>query len=237
VLTVRDTGTGISKAVLDKLGTPFPTTKDKGTVGKIFCSNCGAMFKRKSWGTGERKKYVWICRERFDKGPKGCTMDAVGEEKLKEAFVRVANRVIADREAFIKRMTENIEQVYLKKASVVDVAAIDTRLGELRKEMSALVKLNLTAGVNTEIYAVEYNRINGEMEDLRDKRSVVTQAEIARWETLERVREIDKVLRGTETVADFDERLFGMLIERIRVMNLVQVEIVLQAGVAVIELL
>lgn len=58
--------------------------------GKIFCSNCGSMFKRKSWGTGERKKYVWICRERFDKGPKSCTMDAVGEEALKDAFVRVA---------------------------------------------------------------------------------------------------------------------------------------------------
>ncbi|MDR3565607.1 MAG: hypothetical protein P4N59_29785 [Negativicutes bacterium] len=47
-------------------------------------------------------------------------MDAVGEEKIKEAFVRVSNQVIKDRDIFIKRMTENIEQVYLKKASVVD---------------------------------------------------------------------------------------------------------------------
>ncbi len=132
---------------------------------------------------------------------------------------------------------ENIEKVYLEKASAVDVAAIDTRLGELRKEMSALVKLNLTAGVNTEIYAVEYNRINGEMEELRDKRSVVTQAEIARRETLGRVREIDKVLLGTDGVAEFDEGLFGMLVEMVRVMGLVQVEFVLWAGVEVIEVI
>jgi hypothetical protein len=62
--------------------------------------------------------------------------------------------------------------------------------------MSALVRLNLTAGVNAEIYAVEYKRINGEMEDLQmedlqDKRSVVTRAGTTRRETLERVREID----------------------------------------------
>ncbi|MDR3565608.1 MAG: hypothetical protein P4N59_29790 [Negativicutes bacterium] len=53
--------------------------------------------------------------------------------------------------------------------------------------MSSIVKLNLTAGVNTEIYGEEYNRINGEMEELRGKRTVVTQAEIGRRETLERV--------------------------------------------------
>ena len=132
---------------------------------------------------------------------------------------------------------EKVERVYLEKASTVDVATIDTRLGELRQEMSALVRLNLAAGVNAEIYAVEYKRINGEMEDLQDKRSVVTRAEIARRETLERVREIDKVLRGIDGVAEFDEGLFGMLVERVRVMNIVQVEFVLRAGVGVIEIL
>jgi DNA-binding transcriptional regulator of glucitol operon len=73
--------------------------------------------------------------------------------------------------------------------------------------MSALVRLNLTAGVNAEIYAVEYKRINGEMEDLQDRRSVVTRAEIARRETLDRVREIDKALWGMDGVPEFDEGL------------------------------
>lgn len=134
-------------------------------------------------------------------------------------------------------MTENIEQIYLEKASVVDTAAIDTRLGELCHEMSALVRLNLTAGVNTEIYALEYNRRNGEMEDLRSKRSVVTQAEIARRETLGKVQEIAKLLRGIDGIQEFDEGLFGTLVERIQVLNLVQVEFVLRAGVKVTEVI
>jgi len=54
------------------------------------------------------------------------------------------------------------------------------------------VKLNLTAGMDAEIYAVEYTRINGEMEDLQSKRAVVTNAEITQRETLAHVREIDK---------------------------------------------
>jgi len=95
-------------------------------------------------------------------------------------------------------MTKNIEKDFIEQASKVDVAAIDTRLGEVRGEMATLVKPNLTAGVDTEIYSEEYHRINGEMEELRGKRSVVTQAEIVRRETLERAREIEKVLRGMD---------------------------------------
>ena len=45
--------------------------------------------------------------------------------------------------------------------------------GELRKEMSALVKLNLTAGIDNEIYAEEYNRI-GQTESFQSNRPVVT---------------------------------------------------------------
>lgn len=129
------------------------TTNKYPSSGKITCSKCGAAFNRKSWGSGKYKKYVWLCRNRFDKGPKGCSMEAVDEEKPKEAFVRVANRVIQDRSTLVKCMTENVENVYQEKVSTVDVAAIDKRLGELRKEMSALVKMNLTAGVDMEISA------------------------------------------------------------------------------------
>jgi site-specific DNA recombinase len=51
------------------------------------------------------------------------------------------------------------------------------------------------------------------------------------------VQEITKVLQGMDTVQEFDEQLFGMLVERIRVVNLVQVELVLRARVGVVEIM
>lgn len=118
----------------------------------------------------------------------------------------------------------------------MDVAAIDTLVGITQGDVRT-GKAEPDGGINTEIYAGEYKRINSEMDDLQDKRSVVTRAEITRRETLERVWEIDKALRGMGKVAEFDEGLFGMLVERIKVMNLVQVEFVLRAGVGVVEII
>jgi site-specific DNA recombinase len=79
-------------------------------------------------------------------------------------------------------------------------------------------------------------KINGEMEDLRSNRSVVMQAKIVRRETLVKVREIDKVIWGRDGVRKFDEKLFVMLVEQVRVMNWLQVEFVLQSGIRVIEI-
>jgi len=129
------------------------------------------------------------------------------------------------------------EKVFREQASKVDIGAIDTRVEELRGEMAALVKLNLTAGIDAEIYSEEYHRITGEIEYLRTRTAGVTQAEMMRQETLGRVREIAKVLRETDGVGEWDEELFGMLVERVKVMNLIKVEFVLRSGVKVTEIL
>ena len=85
--------------------------------GRILCRKCGSTFKRKSWGTGKYKKYVWICRNRFDKGPNACNVEAVHEEKLQSAFVVVVDRVIQDRDTFVNIMKEDIEKAYVEKTS------------------------------------------------------------------------------------------------------------------------
>ena len=83
--------------------------------------------------------------------------------------------------------------------------------------------------IDDTIYSEEYNRIASMMEGLKSNRSSVTVAEIARQETLGRMRNITEVLRSMDTIGEFDEELFGMLVERIKVINLVQVEFVLRA--------
>lgn len=207
--------------------------------GKIFCGECGEPFRRKCWGgastPAKYKKYVWMCRTRMENGLKGCSMPALDEEKLQEAFVRVVNQLITDKDSLISRMLENIEKVFHEQVSAVDLATIDRKLEALRGEMAALVKLNLTAGVDDEIYGEEYNRIADGMEDLRNKRSSVTHAETMRQETLARMGEIAGFLREMDSVCEFDEELFGMLVERIKVINLVQVEFVLRSGIGVVE--
>jgi len=135
----------------------------------------------------------------------------------------MVNKQIKDTDKFISRMLENIEKVFSEKANSIDVAAIDKRLDELQEEMERLVRLNVKANLDADIYGEEYARITGEMEELRQQRSTFTQAEFKRKGTLSRVREIEKMLLGKELLKDFDEDLFKALVEQIRVKSLVDV--------------
>jgi hypothetical protein len=205
--------------------------------GKIVCGACGKTFTRTHWGWGKYKKPIWICRTRRENGKKGCSIPTLDEDKLQEAFVRVVSRLLTDKDTLISDMLENIEKVFREQTSVVDLAVIDGELRELQGELAALVKLNLKTGIDDTIYGEEYSRIAGRMEELKSKRSSVTEAEIVRQETLGRMKEITEVLRSIDTLREFDEELFGILVERIKVMDLVQVEFVLRSGVGVTEII
>ncbi|MPN15955.1 hypothetical protein SDC9_163291 [bioreactor metagenome] len=77
--------------------------------GKIICGGCGKKFTRTYWGTGKYKKPVWICRTRSQDGKRGCSLPTLDDDKLQEAFVRVVNRLLADKDTLISCMLENIE--------------------------------------------------------------------------------------------------------------------------------
>ena len=205
--------------------------------GKIVCSACGEKFIRKHWGAGKYKKPIWMCRTRMADGKKACDMTTCDEEKLQEAFVRVVNQLLVDKDTLISLMLQNIEKVFSEQTGVVDLAAIDGELRALQGELAALVKLNLKTGLDDSIYSEEYGRIAGRMEKLKNERSRVAVAEIERRETFGRMRDITEVLQSVASIGEFDKELFGMLVERIKVVNLVQVEFELRSGVRVIEIL
>jgi hypothetical protein len=206
--------------------------------GKIICGSCGAVYRRKRWGpTNKYKKYVWNCRTRDEKGPKACSMNAVDEEKLKAAFVRVANKVIKDSDGLIKKMMGNIEKVLNENRNEEEIKLIDSRLEELREQITNLIRLNSKNSIDRDIYDDEYNRLFEEMENLRSKRLSYKEAEIEYKNIYSRVKEIEKTLNRHDKIDSFDEELFRILVENIRVVSLVEVEFVLKTGVVIREIL
>jgi DNA invertase Pin-like site-specific DNA recombinase len=205
---------------------------------KIFCGNCGAVYRRKRWGpTNKYKKYVWNCKTREEQGVDVCNMKAVDEEKLKAAFVRVANRIIKDRDEFVNKMISNIEKVLDENKNNNKRNEIDLRLKELREQISKLIRLKTQSNIDSEIYEEEYNRLALEMESLRSQRLAYTKTEMECKNNYSRVREIEKILKGHELIKSFDEELFRVMAEKIIVISLVEVEFVLKTGVVVREIL
>lgn len=205
--------------------------------GKIICGNCGSKFRRKRWGPREKyKKYVWLCANHIDNGVKACDMKAVDEEKLKAAFVKSINKIIENKEEFIKKFIENINKVLKSKEDSEELKLINERLEELKEQMMNLVRLNVRSGLDNQIYDEEYQRLEEEMQKLKEKKATFDNVDFIRENGLQKVKEIKKVLDGREDILkEFDEEFFTQIVEKVRVISLVEVEFVLKCGVVAQE--
>src|SRR5665647_310662 len=122
--------------------------------GKVFCGNCGNIFKRRQWNSNNAsKKVVWQCKTYIVDGKDACGAKAVDENVLMDAFVRMFNRIYENRQSFIKTLTENIEMIILQKPNISETEALDKRIEELKNELKRLIRC-----------------ISGELEEVRKKR-------------------------------------------------------------------
>ncbi|EJE7236434.1 recombinase family protein [Clostridium sporogenes] len=164
--------------------------------GKIICGNCGSKFRRKRWGPGEKyKKYVWLCANHIDNGVKACNMKAIDEEKLKATFVKSINKIIENKESFISNMMENINRVLEIKEDEGEVKAINEKLEQLKEQMMNWVRLNVRSGLDNQIYDEEYQRLEEEIQKLKEKKSKFDNTDLIREKGFQKVKEIKKSIR------------------------------------------
>jgi hypothetical protein len=102
--------------------------------------------------------------------------------------------------------------------------------------MMNLVRLNVRNGLDSQIYDEEYQRLEEEMQQLKEKKAKFDNTDLIREKGLQRVKEIDKVLDGREDIIKkFDEDLFSQIVEQVKVISLVEVEFVYKTGAIIKE--
>ncbi|MDR3540493.1 MAG: recombinase family protein [Desulfosporosinus sp.] len=193
--------------------------------GKLFCQSCGSKFRRQAWGSGKNKKYVWRCINREINGVESCSMKSIREKDLAQAFLRAMNKLISGKEAFLIEGTG-----YLNGVGGSD--DIDTRLAKLQQELINVIK---SLGIDSN----EYSRVVGEIENLRGRRVGLKNAEAEGAWKKSKLEEFKAYLdaRDGKLLDRFDGDLFRKLVEKVKVLSMVEVVFVLKAGSEVKEIL
>ena len=111
------------------------------------------------------------------------------------------------------------------------VERIDSELEVLREQVTRLVELKIKESIDIDIYDEEYNRLNEEIENLRDERLRYTKAELEYKNKIENIKKIEKVLKKQDTIETFNEDLFNLLIEKVIVISAKEVKFILKGGV------
>jgi DNA invertase Pin-like site-specific DNA recombinase len=186
----------------------------------LSCGNCGSPYRRVTWSRPEGKKIVWRCINRLENGKKFCKDAATLEESRIHAAVVSAMNEMFSLKTMKALLQDSILSALSEKGGETSIAAIDSRLSELRNQQYELLQLAVSVGVNSTQYDEELNKISMEFSALIAKRNELekNQQDIAQAD-----KRAEQIAAGLDTVdtgiTGFDEVAVRQLISAVRVLS------------------
>jgi site-specific DNA recombinase len=205
--------------------------------GKVFCGCCKANFKRRTWNSNNlSKKVVWQCKTYVNEGKDACDGKAVDEQTLKDAFVRLFNRLKEDQGSFTDKLNANIEKVLSQRAGSGALIQIEKDIELLKEDLKALVKLKLRNNIDETVYNEENARISQELDGLRNMKIQLTKEYDQQDQYKERIKEIIYTINEREELLEqFDDDIFNALVEKITILSPAHFLFTLKSGLEIEE--
>ena len=215
----------IEPAVFDRVQDMLKErSKKKGYSGvtifssRIRCGCCGGWYGSKVWhSTDKYRRVIWQCNSKF-KDQTRCQTPHLTEDEIREAFIWVVNSLITDRKEVLTELrsvrdmltgTEELEKNQKKLAEQMNVDA---------DAVQNLIAENARVAQNQEEYTIRYDALVSRFETTKAEYEKIT-ADIAakgiRRRELERF--IQSVEKLPEAVTEFDEALWGSLVDHLTV--------------------
>ena len=136
--------------------------------GKIKCGQCGSWYGSKVWhSTDKYRKVIWRCNHKY--GGEKCSTPHLTEEEIKAAFVKAANKALADKDKVV-------ETFRLIRDSVFDTSTLERERTKLTDELNIIAGLiqdgiyqNAHVAQNQADYNKEYETLTAQYEKTKGR--------------------------------------------------------------------
>ncbi len=172
----------------------------------VFCGECGEFYRRIHWNNRGCKSIVWRCCSRLEATGHACHSRTVNEALLEQVVVDAINRVLCQKNDFLKTLQYNMKTAITDRDSL-SPEVIDARMKELQREL--LKKANQSA---------DYDAITDEIIRLRDMRKQSEVDSVLRDDQMKRIKDLQDFIKKQPTdITEFDEMLVLRHIAKITV--------------------
>ena len=185
----------------------------------IRCGECSGWFGSKVWhSTDQYRRVIWRCNAKYGGKAAGCKTPHVTEEEVKAAFVRVVNKLIGNRAMLLADLRE-IQETYSGTDELSQrLHELDDRLNAEAEMVQELIAQNARVAQNQDDYNAAYDAAVSCYEATKAEREKVAadirQRGIRRREFERFITELEKLPKA---VSEFDEALWGSLVEYVTV--------------------
>lgn len=186
----------------------------------LSCGNCGSPYRRVTWTRPEGKKIVWRCINRLENGKKFCKdAPTLEESRIHTAVVSAMNEMFSQK-SLKAILQDSIRTALLPENGETSLAAIDSRLPQLREQQYRLLQLAAAVGADSTQYDEELKKVSMEFSALVAKRSELEKNRQDTEQADERAEQLAAELEAVDTgITTFDEVTVRQLISAITVLS------------------
>ena len=184
---------------------------------RIKCAECGSWYGSKVWHSNDKyRRVIYQCNHKFD-GEKKCSTPHLTEDEIKAAFAAAYNRFLAGRDEIIRNTETVIGQLS-------DSSGLETEREKLEQEMAVLAEMvqncvaeNARTAMDQGKYQERYSGLAGRYETLKEKHDKVSEEIAARTARSQVLARFLETLKKNGVVEEFDEVLWGDMVEHVTV--------------------
>ena len=180
--------------------------------GKLRCPECGRVFRRQI----TNGIAYWLCNGK-SAGVTDCRYRRVRQDAVYDTFMTMVYKLKDNREELIGTLIRQIETMQSKTSGIQDkVRQIDKEIADLAAQNLVITRLHTSGILPAAEYTAQTAEIGNRITALRVKRKKkLAEDEDDAW--LESLRELSEILEEAEVTVEFDEELFGQIVESITV--------------------
>ena len=183
---------------------------------KIVCGECGEFFGSKVWHSNSKyRRTIWQCNNKF-KGDNKCSTPHLYEEDIKAEFIKQFNKLL-------KNKDEILDNCRLIQAMLTDCSKNDKEITDLQYKLEViegltrkLIQDNATNAISQEEYVSKYDSLVKKYNGMTEK---ITKLQNEKHQRLSKRDAIGafmfELMERDEVITEFDERLFGVVTQRI----------------------
>jgi DNA invertase Pin-like site-specific DNA recombinase len=182
---------------------------------KIICKECGGTFRRQKIYIGKPyEKIQWCCITHIENSKK-CTMKAVREDIIKEAFLTMWNKLVSSHSEILYPLLESLKKLRANKEQEEEILKLNNKISELMEQSHILQRVMLKGYMDSAIFMEKQNAINIEIEEYKKKRNVLLESNGYEKE-IEGTNRILQIIKYNPVIMDnYQEELFIHAVDKV----------------------
>ena len=204
-------------------------------ANKIKCSCCGGWYGAKVWqSTDKYRRVIYRCNKKYAQKGKPCSTRHLTEEEIKRIFVKALNSLVEVKEKVIVELQSLIDDVCQTVELTEERDKVEQELAVLAERLETLIRENARVAQDQTAYLKQENEIRALYAEKQGYLASLDE-QIAERESKRNTLEgmIHTLCGISEAQDEFDEELWGGLLDHICVKEDGKIVVVFKGGIEV----